>query len=330
MNNPWIEQPISPTPPKQSPPKQDKILLRTAGQTFIDAQSLPPIEPLIDGIWNVGGFAILAGDTGAGKSLFAVFEAFRIAKDRTALYFDFELSDRQFERRYKNADIPENFIYGKFDPKSLDYDFGFDDIAAAVEKTGADCVIIDNVTALSLRSTVDADAAIQVCRGLKELQIKNHLSILVLAHVPKIAPGTPLNVNHLAGSKNLANFADTITFIGKSCDGASIRYVKTVKNRDAEAPGVWAFQIVDPGGNLHYKYLGHCQESDHLAPNPNEVLKAEAIQKRTDGKSLRQIEKELFFEKGTKVSHQTIKHWTGAPAPVNGHNLLIDEPETPY
>jgi len=326
--NNWIEpklkpfEAITPAPiPKQ---RQRKIKLRTGKKCIEDAENQPPIIDLIPGVWNFGQFAIIAGDTGAGKSLYAMHEAFRIAAEHVVLYYDFELSDRQFEKRYKNVNIPENFIIAKFDPESLDFDFSFEDIAADIQETGAKVVIIDNLTALSLRTTADADAAIKVCRGLKELQIKQGTSTLILAHVPKIAPGTPLNVNHLAGSKNLANFADGITFIGKSCDGESIRYVKTVKNRDGETPGVWAFQIVDPGGNLHYNYLGHCEESDHLQPNANEIFKADAIEKRAQGKSYREIEKELYFEHGKKVSYVTIKNWNDATK-LNGNEFLQNE-----
>lgn len=311
-SNIWIDNQAT----VNKPEKLSKLLIRNATQTINDAMNLPEIEPLITGIWNVGEFAILAGDTGAGKSLFAMQEAFRIGAERKVLYFDFELSDRQFHKRYHNTPMPDGFLYAKIDPAALDFNFSFEDVRQAIDDTGANCIVVDNVSALSLKNTADADAAISVCRGLKELQIKFNVSSLVLAHVPKIAQGTPLNINHLAGSKHLANFADAVTFVGKSFDGKNTRYIKTVKSRDSELPEVYAITISDPGGQLHYKYIGHCNEADHLQPNASEVLKGTAIAKRNDGKSLRQVQKELYFEHGQKVSHVAIKQWTDTT--VNG------------
>jgi hypothetical protein len=301
---------------KQATPQPKKLLIRTGKQTIIDAMNQPEIIPLIPGAWNVGEFGILCGDTGVGKSLFAMQESFKIAVERKVLYFDFELTDRQFQKRYHNTQMPDRFFYVKYNPETLDFSFSFEDIQNAIDETGANTIVLDNVSALSMRSTADADVAISICRGLKELQIKNGTSSLVLAHVPKIPQGTPLNVNHLAGSKHLANFADSITFIGKSCDGESVRYIKNVKNRSGEPPSVYAISITDPGGRLHYQFLGLCEEADHLQPNVGDMLKSNAIEKRHDGKSLREIQKELFFECGEKVSHQTIKNWTDEP--ING------------
>jgi predicted ATP-dependent serine protease len=318
INDIWIDEP-TPIRPQTTTNRHEtpkKLLIRTGRQTIIDAMNQPEITPLIPGAWNVGEFSILAGDTAAGKSLFAMQESFRIALERKVLYFDFELTDKQFQKRYHNTPMPDNFFHVKFSPATLDFNFGFDDVQNAIDETGADTIVLDNISALSMRSTADADVAISICRGLKELQIKNGTSSLVLAHVPKIPQGTPLNVNHLAGSKHLANFADAITFIGKSCDGESTRYVKNVKNRSGEPPAVYAISISDPGGRLHYQFLGLCEEADHLQPNASDMLKSNAIEKRHDGKSLREIQKELFFEYGGKVSHQTIKNWTDEP--VNG------------
>ncbi len=315
----WNDDPVNTTAPvRMAPQPQRKTLLRTAAQTMEDAAKLPPLQPLISGIWNVGGFGILAGDTGAGKSLFATSEAFRIAQTRPIIYYDFELSDRQFQSRYENTHIPENFIYAKYDPQTIDFAFSFEDVKADLSTTGAATVVIDNVSALHLKNTVDPDAALSICRGLKQLQISDKISVLVLAHVPKIAPGTPLNINHLAGSKALANFADNVTFIGKSTQGADIRYIKTVKNRDGELPSVFAISISNPGGGrLGWTYLGLCDESEHLQENLRDVLKDDVMSKRNEGKSLRDIQKEIYFDKGEKLSHMTIKRW--AETPVNGN-----------
>lgn len=293
-------------------PKQRKTRIRTFNQVKNDAQNEPEIIPLIPGFWNRGEVAIFAGDAGSGKSLYSVSEAAKIAQDHKILYYDFELSDRQIEKRYLNKTFNDNLLRVDYDPEALDYTFNFEDIEQDLQATGAKIIIIDNITALSLKNTVDPDAALKVLRGLKMLQIKHRVSSLVLAHTPKIAPNTPLTMNHLAGSKHLSNFADSIFFIGRSTQGKEIRYLKQVKNRSDEDSRVFTISIEDQDGFLTYQFINYCDERDHLqeiAPNPNDELKQTVLELRNNGESYSQIEAALYKNFGRKVSRTTIGKW---------------------
>ena len=42
--------------------------IRTATQRLADAHNAPPLRPLFGCLWETPGIAILAGDTGVGKS----------------------------------------------------------------------------------------------------------------------------------------------------------------------------------------------------------------------------------------------------------------------
>ncbi|NBO50672.1 MAG: hypothetical protein EBU80_13355 [Chitinophagia bacterium] len=79
-----------------------------------------------------------------------------------------------------------------------------------------------------------AKEALPLMQKLKSLKTKYGLSMLVLAHSPKRSLFNPLTRNDIAGSKHLANFADSIFAIGESAQDKSFRYIKQLKSRAVE------------------------------------------------------------------------------------------------
>jgi|GEM_PF-2513466 len=256
------------------------IRLRTAQERMVAAQQAPPLIPLWGMLWESPGIAILAGEPGAGKSLLAVLIAHAVSSDTISLlglpcsantkvlYYDFELTDRQFEKRFDGLPFTNNLIIGEFNPNACDIEFTFEEIRINIEQTGAKLLIIDNITALALKTTADADASIAVMRGLKKLQIEQGISSLILAHPPKLPVGIPLSINHVGGSKNIPNFADSVLFIARSTQGPNTRYIKQVKNRTDEIlSGVLVCEIDDAQGYLDLTLVGQDEERNHLAHN---------------------------------------------------------------
>jgi adenylate kinase family enzyme len=262
-----------------TPAAEPATRIRTANQRLTDARNAPPLRPLFGCLWETPGIAILAGDTGVGKSVLAVHIAHLITSDTSALlglgcvvqepllYYDFELTDRQFEKRFDGFPFTDFLLTGDTNPAAVDVEsFTFDHICADLERTGAHIVVLDNITALALKSTADADVSIGIMKGLKRLQLERGVSSLVLAHTPKLPPGAALTLNHLAGSKHLSNFADSVFFIGRSVLGTRTRYVKQVKNRtDKELSGVLVCELSDEHGHLGFTLLGTDEEARHLA-----------------------------------------------------------------
>lgn len=253
--------------------------IRTANQRLTDALNAPPLQPLVGPLWESPGIAILAGDTGIGKSVLAVWIAHLITSDtpellglrcavqEKVLYYDFELTDRQFEKRFYNFPFSDLLLTGDTNPAALDVEeFTFDHMEADCDRTGAKIIVLDNITALTMKSTADADVSMGIMRGLKRLQIERGVCCLVLAHTPKLLPGSPLTLNHLAGSKHLSNFADSVFFLGRSVQGPHTRYIKQVKNRTSELlPDVLVCEINDEAGYLGFKLIGTEEETLHLA-----------------------------------------------------------------
>ena len=261
--------------PKNTPSTR----IRTANQRLIDARNTPPLQALFGPLWETPGIAILAGDTGVGKSILAVLIANLVTSDAKVLlgqhcegrfktiFYDFELTDRQFEKRFESFSFTDDFLTGDTDPTSIEGEaFSFDHICADIERYNAKVIILDNITALALKTTADADISISIMKGLKRLQVERGVSTLVLAHTPKIPSGVALDLNCLAGSKHLSNFADSVFFIGRSSQDKSLRYIKQVKNRTGEElNGVLVCELNDTSGYIGFSLVGTDEEVNHLA-----------------------------------------------------------------
>ena len=65
----------------------------------------PNPVPLWLTLWYQGEVCCLFADSNLGKSIYAVQIAAEIAETHKVLYFDFELSDKQFQLRYTNETI---------------------------------------------------------------------------------------------------------------------------------------------------------------------------------------------------------------------------------
>ena len=103
------------------------ILTIRSGNNWLDqAKGKPVPNPLYLNVWYESELCILFADTGLGKSVLAVQIAVEIAKTQKVLYLDFELSDKQFEKRYSNNfqhhfTFPENFLRAEINQDEADY-----------------------------------------------------------------------------------------------------------------------------------------------------------------------------------------------------------------
>lgn len=288
--------------------------LRRFNDVINAAKLMPDLKPLFGTLWQKGEITVLAGDTGVGKSILAVNIADAIASGkplsdlvpatqqyRKMLYYDFELSDKQFEKRFRKAIFEDILIRVDIDPDCLDVEFSFDSISSDVEKTGAEIIIIDNISALSLKTTIDQEAAVNIMKQLKRLQTERALSILVLAHTPKIPTFIPLSLNHVSGSKAITNFVDSVFFVARSTQGNNIRYLKQVKSRNEEMmEDVLACRIINKDGFLTFEVIGADDELNHLTSVQNNDQKKEiAARLHNEGKTMEEIGQELGINKST-------------------------------
>jgi RecA-family ATPase len=208
---------------------------------------------IFDAFWKQGELCILFADTGLGKTVLSVQIADSICKGepihgfklevpkQKVLYFDFELSEKQFQSRYTN-DVGQEYLFdNNFLRVKIDTDFELsstsiferlliEEIEKALIENETEIIIIDNLT--YLRSDVEkARDASLFMRELNQLKRKHGLSILVIAHPPKRDPFKPITKNDLSGSKVIMNLVDSSFTIGESQKDKSLRYLKQIKVR---------------------------------------------------------------------------------------------------
>ncbi len=288
------------------------FIVKTANRTIKEAALRPNPDALWLSLWYEGEVCCLFSDSNLGKSIYAVQIAAQIAKTRKVLYFDFELSDKQFQLRYSDENgnlnqFPDNLYRVEINSDSLDVsDFEqaiMNNIEQAALQTEAKILIIDNLTYLCIASEKGDAAGALMCR-LIALKKKYGLSILVLAHTPKRCLSNPITQNDLAGSKKLYNFFDSVFAIGKSARDSNLRYIKQLKvrygNYTYDADNVIVSAIEKTGSFLQFVNIGYATEKEHLKEPSDKDLSQETEnikQLAGQGKSIREIAKELNISK---------------------------------
>lgn len=264
--------------------------VKSANKWLGQAKTRPIPRMLFGEFWFEGELCILFADTNLGKSILAVqiansitkgeyIAGFRLeASSQDAIYFDFELSDKQFENRYSeqfknhyqfdekfdrveinpDSEIPENQSFEEYLNLSLE---------KVIVETGAKILLIDNITYLR-NETEKAKDALPLMKHLKSLKSKYGLSILALAHTPKRDLSKPITRNDLQGSKMLINFCDSSFSIGESSLDNKLRYLKQIKSRNTEviydSENVCVCQIDKPYNFLQFEFLNFGTEREHL------------------------------------------------------------------
>lgn len=316
--------------------------LRTAKKRLEDAKLLPPIKKLIGNIWHTNELVLLFGDTGSGKSLFGIQCANAISKGISAipllenenppipvLYYDFELSDRQFLQRYSDANgnvhqfaencIIDNLNFGAMMGENINIPFVqllqekiCEDVEALKEayKTESLVLFVDNLSYLHTQTTVDPQASLEIMKFLLSLKNEHDVSVCVLSHTPKVAGNIPLTLNHLAGSKHLSNFADAVFCVGKSAKSEDLRYIKQLKCRNAEiiynSQEVLTVRLESADTFKRFIFEGINSEFDHLdisEATAADNRKLTAIELHHSGKTLQEIADLL------QVGKTTIHRW---------------------
>jgi len=301
--------------------------VKPANQWIDEAKTRPVPHQLFDQLWYEGELCILFADTNLGKSILAVQIGDSISKGKPiqgfilespkqkVLYFDFELSDKQFENRYsiKFADhycFDDNFVRIEVNPDAeIPNGQNFEDflnysLEKAITETGAKILIIDNLTYLK-NETEKAKDALPLMKHLKALKAKYSLSILALAHTPKRDLTKPISRNDLSGSKMLINFADSSFTVGESQKDKSIRYLKQIKVRQSEfvydSENVCVFQISKPNNFLGFDLIGYGTEKEHLresSESDKEARISEALRLKAQGYSNIAIAHQLGVTEG--------------------------------
>lgn len=286
--------------------------MKTANVWLEEAVNLPEPKPLYDVLWYEGQTAFLFGGPGAGKSLYAVQIAHYISQYQPVVYFDFELSQRQFAQRYMKDDrtfqpFPVNFYRIEFE-RGVVYteEQLVKEIDATATSVSSKIIIIDNISWL-LNDGEKATNAKNFMKELDRLKKDRGYSIMILGHTPKRDETRPIFLSDMAGSMALGNFIDTAFAIVRSFQESTLRYVKQLKERDTikvyDFDSIKVLQIEKTNeGFLGLSDRGTAKESQHLKrpyENQYEDKKEECYKLLDKGVSYSKIVEQLGIAKGT-------------------------------
>ncbi len=260
---------------------------RTANQTITESKTQKNPKKLWKEFWYENEVCCLFADSNVGKSILAVQIANNIAKSLTngekVLYYDFELSQKQFEMRYTDSKTQEpfnfsdNFLrvelngdelnnYCKETKKSLDEAL-MEGIEANINEYNSKVLIVDNLSWLANMKN-SATTAGKLMQKLCMLKRKYGISILVLSHTPKRNLGSVITQNTLSGSKTLTNFFDSMFAVGMNLGDSSLRYVKQIKVRTGafkyDTHHVDVCKIEKNGPFLGFTHIGYATEESQL------------------------------------------------------------------
>jgi len=294
-----IERPIAgkktvaeiPAPAKKAPDYSGNFIIKPPSTWMAESSSKPIPKMLFGELWFEGEWCILFADSGIGKTILSVQIADAISsghnsykdlfpvevKPQPVLYFDFELSAKQFEKRYsrnyeQHYKFSDNFYRAEINKEADNIeDFNsqiYDAIEAALIRHNAKICIIDNITAMSMYSTDSAKDAIPLINRLMRLKNKFGISLLTLHHTPKRDKSQPITDSNLAGSKMFSNFCDSVFAIGVSGKDESIKYIKQIKVRSADMQYGSENVIISNTEKIHnflaFTFQGTGSEREHL------------------------------------------------------------------
>ncbi len=253
--------------------------------------------------------SILFGDTGLGKSTFAIQIAEEVARmGKKTMYVNFELAQTQLAQRYQLKVFSENLRIATIDYALMhdvtEQGMMLEEIERLAVEDKVEVLVIDNFTNLCVNSKEGSEAG-NIMLKLLSLRMQHKWTMLILAHVPKRKPGDPLTLNDLAGSKIISNMADNVVAINKSKKDKNMRYLIQLKYRsfpiELDSKNVQELIMTTSDGWLHFERGGFSEEVSHLPRSRDEraELERDIVQELQNGLSYRDIIDKLGTSMGT-------------------------------
>ncbi|MCB0517324.1 MAG: AAA family ATPase [Lewinellaceae bacterium] len=343
-----------------------KVLrLRPMNDVMDAGEKEPPSRRICGNLIKENEVCILFGDAGSGKSILAfqigdaasrgapmftgIEEFANETKPKLTFYYDFEMQDNELYARYsldkQKYRFNENYRRSDLNPDFLDFENAdeqiMNEIQRDVEMYKPELIIIDNITYIASESQ-DPAVATKLMKKLNSLQRRYPpLTILVIAHTPKRDLSQPVQSRHLAGAKNLDNFAKSVVAISFSKQDPDKRYIKQTKCRN-RSDGIQAYDethVIDcvihrDGACLQYDFYGFSPEQAHLVAKDHTEVETEAVRYAYDeriknGTSFRDIAKQLKQLYDIDWAHTTISRKLATYRRENDPGAAPDDQEKP-
>ena len=256
----------------------------TANDVIEEVKSISNPRQLFGPYWYENEVCCLFADENVGKSILAVQICdditHLIQPDENVLYYDFELSKKQFENRYRSDDGKEHYVFqdnfirvelnaDNIPPERMNdiEDLLIEGIEENAVQYKAKAIVVDNISWLiNLKNSVAS--AGKLMRKLCNLKKQYGLSILVLAHNIKRNRAKGIENNNMNGSKKMSNFFDAMFTIGMCQSDPSFKYIMQTKVRTGEfthdKKNVDVCKIEKVGPNLKFVKYGNASEDEML------------------------------------------------------------------
>ncbi|WP_026966585.1 AAA family ATPase [Algoriphagus terrigena] len=315
------------------PQPGDFLIIKSANEWIDEAKSKPIPKKIFGPFWYEEELCILFADTNQGKSLLAVQIIDSVSKGVPTLglemelkaskviYFDLELTAKQFEMRYAQYDKERDILFDHFEFSDLflraeinpygfdeafeEYEsFLFKEIEVQASKSGAKILVIDNLSCV-ISDNEKARNTTPFLIRLNNLKKIYGWSILLIAHTPKRNPFSPISRNDIQGSKSFINLIDSCFAVGESQKDPSIKYLKQIKVRYGAfkypSENVLVCKIGKDSNFSSFRFLQFGKESDHLK-QLNQIdrsqMKTKALELKNEGHTNVKIAEELGVSEG--------------------------------
>lgn len=183
-----------------------------------------------------GGVLLVAGEPGIGKSTLLLQVAANVAETKRVLYVSGEESAQQVKLRAERLGAHQR------DDLQFAASTSADDIAATVDSTEYDLIVIDSIQTLSMEEIASAPGTVSqitnsanvIIRGAKH----SGAAVILVGHVTK--------EGSIAGPKVLEHLVDVVLqFEGDRYGG--FKMVRAAKNRYGATNEVAIFEMIDEG-----------------------------------------------------------------------------------
>lgn len=316
-------------------PKQSFVLQPLVG--LLPKEKISKAPPIWRNYWSEGELCILAGDTGAGKSLLSLTVAKEIVRGyndvapQRVLYIGHDYDTRGFAERYGAADetAAENFFfalfnqgeYGVYKRYDVFKDWLITGLVNLLDQTQARMLIFDQPDRLNLSNAQWID----FLNVVEKLRRERELSVLLVVSTRTRNTGRSVELYHAYKHQFTTTFADSVVAVCRSQQRPQERYIKHLKckNRMPHTLGmVDVFSIEETEDNHLEVVCEEAQREVKLLPRSKEqarldkIMTAEGL--RREGVSIQKIA-ELF-----DLPESTMRSWVGG---IKVEEKRVGEPQ---
>ncbi len=334
------------------------LRIQSMNEVLDEGAKEPPSRWMCGNLVKENEVCILFGDEGTGKSVLAFQMGDAVSRGKAifpvpgfenhcepkfTIFYDFELEPSELFARYSFHNekhmFHENFKRGSLSNDFLDLETMdqaiIHEIQRDIEIHKPGFVIIDNITYI-ISESQDPLVATNLMKKLLALQRKHKLTILVIAHTPKRDLSMPIENRHLAGAKNLSNFAKSVIAVSHSKKDIDKRYIKHTKCRNGrklhDESNVIECVLLKEGAMLQYEFHGTGPEQPHLTVKDFSEIEKSAIQFAYDERkkkrtSYRTLADQISTIYDIEWSHTTIKRKVEEHIRKNNLSWLPEQPD---